>query len=97
MAEDILHRAETVESPLKLDLHNPTNLTTVMHLLMYEHSKLVQESIELLMTVFTARNNLVKDVLRAQVLFEDDEVQQYKVCDLSVIFIVVSIIRFLLR
>jgi hypothetical protein len=77
-AEEILHRAETVESPLKLDLHNVQNLTTVMHLIMYDHAKLAQESIELLMTVFTARNNLVKDVLRAQVLFEDDEVQQYR-------------------
>jgi hypothetical protein len=53
-------------------------VTTVAHLIMYEHTPLVQEALQLLMTVHTARSRLVESVLGSQLLWEPEEEILYK-------------------
>jgi hypothetical protein len=53
-------------------------VTTVAHLLMYEHTPLVQEALQLLMTVHTTRGALIDSALQSQLLWEPEEELLYK-------------------
>jgi hypothetical protein len=65
----------TLTSPLD-DLTSVGMKSMIMHMIMYEYSPLVQEAIVLLMTVHSSRTQLLNDVRKAHVLFDDKDIDQ---------------------
>jgi hypothetical protein len=70
-----------------VDLTSTEMKATMMHLVMYEYSPLVQEAIVLLMTVHSSRTQLLSDVRKAHLLFDEKDIKQQEQIESQLNFI----------
>jgi hypothetical protein len=78
LGHDLFLEADAAELPdgcieIETKLHGDELLTTVLHLIMYEYAPLAQAGIDLLMTIYMARDTLVTDLTNAQLLETPDD------------------------
>jgi hypothetical protein len=76
--QKILDSIDSQPCPLKIEYLAARNMTTLVHSLMYEHTPLVQESVKLLMNLFTMRERLQQKAARAQVLKSRGDIASYQ-------------------
>jgi hypothetical protein len=70
LSHDLFLEADDAKLPLKIETHLEGGglLTAVLHLIMYEYAPLAQAGIDLLMTIYMAKDALVTDITNAQLL-----------------------------